>query len=135
MNDVSEFFMVKFSSKVLATSAMFSYHCFKSYAWHKLPNSNLSFHVQSWVKLAVTGENGVPSARRDHATTPLGTGEYPQLFMTGGIDKNWQSLGDAWILNLEREADGKISRGSWFKVTITNRKSRILPGIHLPLSL
>ena len=127
-------FMVKFSSKVLATSAMFSYYHFES--WHELLNSKLSFHVQSWVKLAVTGENdGVPSARRDHATTPLGTGEYPQLFMTGGIDKNWRSLGDAWILNLEREADGKISQGSWFKVTITNRKSRILAGIDLPLSL
>ena len=66
-----------------------------------------------------TGEKRMPSARRDHATTPLGTREYPQLFMTGGIDRNWRSLGDAWILNLEREAGGKISRGSWLKVTIT----------------
>ena len=88
------------------------------------------------MKLAVTGEDdGVPSARRDHAAILLDTERHPQLFMTGGIDKNWQALGDAWILNLEREADGKISRGSWLKVTITNRKSRILAGIDLPLSL
>ena len=77
----------------------------------------------------------MPSARRDHATTPLGTGENPQLFMTGGIDKNWRSLGDAWILNLEREADGKISRCSWVKVTIADMNSRILAGIDLALSL
>ena len=71
--------------------------------------------MQSWVKVATTGENGVPSARRDHAAILLGTGECPQLFMTGGIDRNWRSLGDAWILSLEKEA-GKINRGSWFKV-------------------
>ena len=81
-------------------------------------------HVQSWVKLAVTGGSGVPSARRDHATTLLGTGKYPQLFMTGGIDRNWRSLGDAWILNLEREAEGRISRGSWFKVQSLSLKLR-----------
>ena len=96
------------------------------------------------MKLAVTGDNDgvstsekrMPSARRDHAAILLDTERHPQLFMTGGIDKSWQPLGDAWILNLEREADGKISRGSWFKVMITNRKSRILAGLdNTPLSL
>lgn len=72
-------------------------------------------NLQSWVRVA-TGEKGMPSARRDHATILLSTEEDLQLFMTGGIDRNWRSLGDAWILNLEREAEGKISRGSWFKV-------------------
>ena len=66
-----------------------------------------------------TGEKRMPSARRDHATILLNTGKHPQLFMTGGIDRSWRSLGDAWILNLKREADEKISRGSWLKVTIT----------------
>ena len=72
-------------------------------------------NLQSWVRVA-TGEKGMPFARRDHATILLSTEEDLQLFMTGGIDRNWRSLGDAWILNLEREAEGKISRGSWFKV-------------------
>lgn len=73
----------------------------------------------------------MPSARRDHATTLLGTGKYPQLFMTGGIDRNWRSLGDAWILNLEREADGKISQGSWLKVTVADMKCRLAKSLIL----
>ena len=75
------------------------------------------FNVQSWVRVATTGETGVPSARRDHATILLGTTQHSaHLFMTGGIDKKWHSLGDAWILNLKREGD-KISQGSWLKVS------------------
>ena len=67
----------------------------------------------------------MPSARRDHAATLLDTERHLQLFMTGGIDRNWRSLGDAWILNLEREADGKISQGSWLKVTIANHEIEV----------
>ena len=70
------------------------------------------------------GEKGMPSARRDHAAILLDTERHPQLFITGGIDRNWRSLGDAWILNLEREADRKISRGSWLKVTLLFMKLR-----------
>ena len=71
-----------------------------------------------------TGDKGMPSARRDHAAILLDTERHPQLFMTGGIDRNWQALGDAWILNLEREAGGKINRGSWLKVTLLFMKLR-----------
>ena len=74
------------------------------------------FNVQSWVRVTTTGEIGVPDERRDHATILLGTRkDYVHLFMTGGIDKKWHSLGDAWILNLKREGQ-KIIQGSWLKV-------------------
>ena len=76
----------------------------------------ISFNVQSWVRVATTGKIGVPTARRDQAIILLGTPQHPQLFMTGGIDRNWNPLGDAWILNLEREAEGRIIQGSWLKV-------------------
>ena len=62
----------------------------------------------------------MPSARRDHATVLLGTSPHPRLFMTGGIDRNWRSLGDAWILDLKKDDEGKIKRGSWLKVNGIN---------------
>lgn len=76
------------------------------------------FNVQSWVSVKTTGEAGVPVKRRDHATILLSTTEhYACLFMTGGIDKQWHSLGDAWILNLQRDGEN-ITRGSWLKVNM-----------------
>ena len=83
----------------------------------------ISLNFQSWVRVAM-GKKHMPSARRDHATILLRTEENPQLFMTGGIDRNWRSLGDAWILNLEREAERRINRGSWFKVQLLSLKLR-----------
>lgn len=60
----------------------------------------------------------MPVERRDHATVLLSTTEhYICLFMTGGIDKKWHSLGDAWILNLQRDGEN-ITRGSWLKVNM-----------------
>ena len=62
----------------------------------------------------------MPCARRGHATVLLGASQHPRLFMTGGIDRDWRSLGDAWILDLERGIEGKIKRGSWLKVNMYN---------------
>lgn len=71
--------------------------------------------MQSWVRVTTTGEKGVgvPAARRDHATILLeGSPKNIQLFITGGIDRNWHSLNDAWILKL----DEGLRQGSWYKV-------------------
>ena len=57
----------------------------------------------------------MPAERRDHATVLLCTDKHPRLFLTGGFDKSWHSLDDAWILDLEKEA-GKINQGFWHKV-------------------
>jgi len=66
----------------------------------------------------------MPCERRDHATVLLGTSQHPRLFMTGGIDRDWRSLGDAWILDLERGTEGKIKRGSWLKVNMYNHVAK-----------
>ena len=67
------------------------------------------------MRVTTSGEKGTPSARRDHAAILLGTEQNPKLFVTGGIDRNWHALGDAWILNLKKEA-GKVIQGYWLKV-------------------
>ena len=74
-----------------------------------------SWILQSWVRVTTRGVKGTPSARRDHAAILLGTEQNPNLFVTGGIDRNWHALGDAWILNLKKEA-GKVIQGYWLKV-------------------
>ena len=77
----------------------------------------------------------MPCARRDHATVLLDTSQHPRLFMTGGIDRDWRSLGDAWILDLEK-TDGKIKRGSWLncKVNTYNHVAKQCTNWHATMS-
>ena len=50
-----------------------------------------------------------PVEREDHAACCLNYGDdEPVLLMTGGTDKNYYTLGDAWLLN--------VNLGRWREV-------------------
>ena len=52
-----------------------------------------------------------PEERSDHAACCLNYGQqYPQLLVTGGVDRQGELLADVWILDIER--------GRWRKVRL-----------------
>ena len=69
--------------------------------------------MQEWTKLE--GPKGVawPVERVSHAACCLNYGEeHPQLLVTGGVDKNDNTLQDAWILD--------VNSGRWREVSNMN---------------
>ena len=66
---------------------------------------------KEWTKLEKPKGAPWPTAGRDsHAACCLNFGEeHPQLLVTGGVDNNGNTLGDAWILD--------INSGKWREVS------------------
>ena len=67
--------------------------------------------LQNWTKLNKSGGGPWPEERSSHAAVCLNYGQqYPQLLVTGGLDRQSKPLADVWILDIER--------GSWRKVRL-----------------
>ena len=65
---------------------------------------------QEWTKLERPEGTPCPVERAGHAACCLNYGEeYPQLLVTGGVDKNDTTLQDAWILD--------VKSGRWREVS------------------
>ena len=64
---------------------------------------------QEWTKLEKPGGASWPVERSAHAACCLNFGEeHPQLLVTGGVDKNGNTLQDAWVLD--------VNSGRWMEV-------------------
>ena len=64
---------------------------------------------QECTKLERPERDPWPAERKYHAATCLNYGDhYPQLLVTGGVDKNNKTLSDAWVLD--------INSGKWREV-------------------
>ena len=71
----------------------------------------IHFILQNWTKLNKSGGGPWPEKRTGHAAVCLNYGQqYPQLLVTGGLDRQGKPLADVWILDIER--------GSWRKVRL-----------------
>ena len=69
------------------------------------------FILQNWTKLNKSGDGPWPEEMADHAAVCLNYGQqYPQLLVTGGLDRQDKPLADVWILDIER--------GNWRKVRL-----------------
>ena len=67
------------------------------------------FFTQNWRKLNKSGDGPWPEERYSHAACCLNYGqEFPQLLVSGGLDRQGKPLADLWILDIER--------GNWRKV-------------------
>ena len=72
---------------------------------------------QEWTKLEKPEGAPCPVGRSYHAACCLNYGEeHPQLLVTGGVDKNGNTLQDAWILDVNSGRWRKVSCGmcDWF---------------------
>ena len=73
--------------------------------------STIHFILQNWTKLNKSGGGPWPEERTGHGAVCLNYGQqYPQLLVTGGLDKQGKPLADVLILDMER--------GSWRKVRL-----------------
>lgn len=67
--------------------------------------------LQHWTRLKKLDKQPWPGERSGHAACCLNySQEYPQLLVTGGLDRHDKPLADGWILDVER--------GSWRKVGV-----------------
>ena len=58
--------------------------------------------MQYWSKLNGDEGDPWPVERQFHAAVCLGHGgDHPQLLITGGLDKDYKTLNDAWTLDIE----------------------------------
>ena len=67
--------------------------------------------LQTWSKLGQSGGGSWPEERSHlcHAACCLNYGQqYPQLLVTGGLDRQSKPLSDAWILDIERRQWRKV---------------------------
>ena len=89
----------------------------------------VSITPQEWTKLKRFEKDIWPPARSHHAACCLNYGEEnPQLLVTGGADKNDNTLKDAWILD--------VMSGRWREVSVMHmniwvvhlRKVRVFSG-------
>ena len=72
---------------------------------------NTHFILQNWTKLNKSGDGPWPEERAGHAAVCLNYGQqYPQLLVTGGVDRQDKPLADVWILDIET--------GSWRMVRL-----------------
>ena len=68
---------------------------------------------QNWRKLNKSGDGPWPEERGYHAACCLNYGQqFPQLLVSGGLDRQGKPLADLWILDIER--------GNWRKVRQTS---------------
>ena len=68
-----------------------------------------SVFLQNWSKLNKSGGGPWPEERTGPVACCLNYGQqFPQLLVTGGVDRQLRPLADVWILN--------IHRGKWKKV-------------------
>ena len=68
--------------------------------------------LQSWSKLNKSGGGPWPEERAGHEACCLNYGQqFPQLLVTGGLDRQSRPLGDVWTLDVER--------GKWREVSIS----------------
>ena len=59
--------------------------------------------LQSWSKLNKSGGGSWPEERSSPAACCLNYGQqFPQLLVTGGLDRQSRPLGDVWTLDVER---------------------------------
>ena len=72
----------------------------------------MMFLPQNWRKLNKSGDGPWPEKRFYHAACCLNHGQkFPQLLVSGGLDRQRKPLADLWILDIER--------GNWRKVRQT----------------
>ena len=66
---------------------------------------------QHWTKLDKSGGGPWPVGRSAHAACFLNYGEeHPQLLVSGGLDKDGNTLSDLWVLEVEA--------GTWKEVRV-----------------
>ena len=71
--------------------------------------------VKEWTKLEKPKGAPWPAGRDSHAACCLNFGEeHPQLLVTGGVDKDVNTLGDAWILDINSGRWREVSGDEWF---------------------
>ena len=59
--------------------------------------------IQNWKKLNKSGDGPWPEERSSHAACCLNYGQqFPQLLVSGGVDRENMPLADLWILDIER---------------------------------
>ena len=83
--------------------------------WHATIHCHFS---QEWTKLDKSDGAPWPVGRCDHAACCLNYGDdQPALLMTGGIDKNHNTLNDAWLLDVysRRWKEVRECRHLWTK--------------------
>ena len=67
------------------------------------------YFTQNWRKLNKSGDGLWPEERIHHAACCLNYGQqFPQLLVSGGLDKQNKPLADLWILDIERENWKKV---------------------------
>ena len=82
---------------IIALLTMVKYSSLMSY------HSHVNIILQTWSKLSQSGGASWPEERLCHAACCLNYGQqYPQLLVTGGLDREDKPLSDAWILDIER---------------------------------
>ena len=63
----------------------------------------MMFLPQNWRKLNKSGDGPWPEERFYHAACCLNHGQkFPQLLVSGGLDRQRKPLADLWILDIER---------------------------------
>jgi hypothetical protein len=71
----------------------------------------IDLQVMNWSKLNKSEDGPWPEERGGHAACCLNYGQrFPQLLVTGGLDRVQQPLADAWILDVDRGTWRKIER-------------------------
>ena len=73
---------------------------------------------QEWTKLERAEGAPWPAERSDHAACCLNyEQDHPQVLVTGGWDKNGNTINDMWILDVQsgrwREVSGDVHRNVW----------------------
>ena len=76
----------------------FTASCACTYCVHDVP-----LLPQNWRKLSKSGDGPWPEERYSHEACCLNYGQqFPQLLVSGGLDRQRKPLADLWILDIER---------------------------------
>ena len=76
---------------------------------------------QEWTKLERPEGDPWPVVRQAHAACCLNYDDHhPQLLVTGGLDKNYKTLSDAWLLDINTRRWREVREVEVCVVCVTN---------------
>ena len=73
------------------------------------------YFTQNWRKLNKSGDGPWPEERSRHAACCLNYGQqFPQLLVSGGLDRQGKPLAGLWNLDIEKENWRKVRQTFFF---------------------
>ena len=89
---------------------------------------------QEWTKLEIPEGAPWPAERSSHAACCLNYGQdHPQFLVTGGIDKNGNTINDMWILDVQSGRWREVSGDVHMKVRMAGSISTCSYSIYGPI--